>query len=182
MRLFVAVEVPPIELPIVPPRAPERHLTLHFLGERPPEELPALRSAIARGVAGSGPIRLEFFGGGLFPGRSRPRVAWVGIGSGREELVRLRARVGRELAEAGLPTEAREFVPHLTLFRVRDAREAELARRVADALVGWRAGTASIDEIVLFESHLLPHGAEHRPVARFRLEGASPGAAPAPSA
>lgn len=166
MRLFVAVEV---ASPLGGDRRAPEHLTLRFLGEVAPEKaarIPALLAPVGRTFA---PFEIVLEGVGAFPTGDRPRVVWVGVGGGREEIARLAARV-REALEPDFGHEPGPFVPHLTLFRVRGPAD----RRAAQELLrGERpappARTVRIERFVLKESDLGPGGAVHRTVASFPL-------------
>jgi len=167
VREFVAVEVG---------RAKEQtgtapaHLTLRFLGEVAPGQNPVIATALAE-VAHTVPgfvIRLE--GVGAFPDPARPRVVWVGVTAGRTELVELARRV-RVALDPIFGPDREEFVPHLTMFRVRSPTDRAAAREL---LSGVRASPSArevrVDELVLKESVLGPHGAVHRTVAAFPLQ------------
>ncbi len=180
MRLFIAVDLPPLTVPASSPRAPERHLTLRFLGETPPERIVPLRGAILRAAAGVVEFPMAIGGGGAFPEGTRPRVVWAGVTEGRDRLLELEHRLAEELAAAGSPEE-RPFVPHVTILRVRGAVGSGVARRVLDELQDRELGRTVVREIVLYESRLGPEGAEHRPLARAPLRARGPDAASAPS-
>ena len=128
------------------------HLTLRFLGATPDERQPALaeaRAAAARGVA---PFGVVLSGGGAFPNAYRPRVLWIGIGEGEEQLANLVHRLDEHLAPLGWPPQEHPFAPHLTLARTDGVPGAdEHARRLADAArevrLSWQA-----DRLVLYKS------------------------------
>ncbi len=161
MRLFVAAEIDPAlarELARVAGQVRERvdsraprarltwvpadrlHFTVRFIGEVDDPRA----SAIAAGLAP--PLALAAFdltmaGVGAFPHRGPPRVIWAGIGEGREPMAALEREVSMRLAACRIPPEGREYSPHLTLARVRDAA----GLRSRDVL-GWRAaGTVRHD-------------------------------------
>ena len=132
MRVFVGVFPPPevqetlIEAARALPTdafrltAPERvHLTLKFLGEVPPEELPRASSALERVGRQRGPFDATVSGFGVFPSVRRARILWAGIGQGAEELVSLARAVEDLLEPKGFAREDKPFVPHLTLGRAR---------------------------------------------------------------
>ncbi len=112
-------------------------------------------------------VRLE--GVGAFPSAARPRVVWMGVTVGRAELSAL-AREVREALAVEFGVEREEFVPHLTLFRVRSARDRAAAEELLD---GRRPPPSSrevrVDELLLKESLLGPGGAVHRTLAAFPL-------------
>jgi RNA 2',3'-cyclic 3'-phosphodiesterase len=184
MRAFIAVRVPELTGAIRWPRPPERHLTLRFLGEVSESRASEIRGAVERSVTGLAPFLLELRSGGCFPDRERPRVLWVGISRGATELLELAGRLGRELERIGFPPEGRAFVPHVTVLRIRNAREAVAARELLRQIERVPLGETLVNSVVLFESRLTREGARHRPVAEVPMGGSgSPsGPPPAPTA
>jgi 2'-5' RNA ligase len=178
MRVFVAVFPPPevqetlIEAARALPTdafrltAPERvHLTLKFLGEVPPEDLPRATSALERVGQQGGPFDATVSGFGVFPSTRRARILWAGIGQGAEEFVALARAVEDLLEPEGFAREDKPFVPHLTLGRARrqvpfDAGEAALPR------LGFSVGALD-----LVESRQGASGVTYPVLERYPLAG-----------
>ncbi len=170
MRAFVAVDLDRAGAAETASRAP-RHLTLRFFGDIADERVPRLVELL--GVVGGrhAPFAISVEGLGAFPSAEHPRVVWVGVKEGREELEALADDV-RATLEPEFGGEARPFVAHLTLFRVRGASDRQAARELLEgtrpsppALRSW------VDALVLKESLLEREGALHRPLASIRLTG-----------
>ena len=130
------------------------HLTLRFLGATPDERQPALVEAIAAAARGVAPFRVVLSGGGAFPDQYHPRVLWIGIDEGADQLAALARSLGEHLVPLGWTREDRALAPHLTLARTDGVPGAdERARRlieVAEGIsLGWQA-----DRIVLYKSIL----------------------------
>jgi 2'-5' RNA ligase len=128
------------------------HLTLRFLGATPDERQPALAEALAATARGVAPFRVVLSGGGAFPNAFRPRVLWIGIGEGEEQLADLARRLDDHLAPLGWAPQEHPFAPHLTLARTDGVPGAdEHARRLADVAkdvrLSWQA-----DRVVLYKS------------------------------
>lgn len=176
MRTFVAVDVP--SPPGDAPRssAPE-HLTLLFLGEIRPERVAPIVSALSPVGGVVRPFDLTLERVGAFPSAERPRVVWVGATEGTNELTDLARRVRDALSEVGEARGHEDFVPHLTLLRVRSGADLQ---RAVDLLTGVLPPPPPhrfrVHEFVLKESLLSPRGATHRTLATFPLEGARPDA------
>jgi len=169
VREFVAVEVGAAQPGPGARAAP--HLTLRFLGEVAPDRNVGIEARLAQVAAESSPFVLRLEGVGAFPTTDRPRVVWVGVTQGRSELAELARRVRDALAPEFGP-DREEFVPHLTLFRVRSPSDRTAA---AELLHGLRppppAREIAVHELLLKESVLGPRGADHRTLASFRLGG-----------
>lgn len=95
------------------------HITLKFLGEIDEEKIPEINNAIRVCAKEQKPFEIEIKGSGGFPNLHRPRVIWVGLTEGAEELKRLAGAVDNELYKLGFQKEKRAFKPHLTVGRVK---------------------------------------------------------------
>jgi 2'-5' RNA ligase len=151
-------------------RVPEEnlHLTLTFLGDVADDGLEELHDTLS--AIRAAPVELRFAGLGVF-GDDRPRALWAAV-AGEAPLLGLQKQVDRAARRAGLAPEARRFVPHVTLARMKGRREdaAPLARFLAD-----RGGAAvppvRAVAISLMASTLRPEGAEYEELARYPLLG-----------
>ena len=139
------------------------HLTLKFLGEVDLDRIETILGAMSRACEGTGSLQLALSELGAFPSRAVPRVLWVGLKGDLDRLRELHRRVDAEVRDAiGLPLEARDFAPHLTLGRVRENASSADRRAVATAIeavapegeVEWEA-----TEVRLIRSTLTREGA-----------------------
>jgi 2'-5' RNA ligase len=181
VRLFVAVDVPgsvkgAIERDVVDPlrdqvdgarwTSPEgRHLTLKFLGEVPDEVVVDVASVIGPAVATHRTFEARFEKVGGFPNLGRPRVLWVGIGLGKEELASLALAVDQSLEPHGFAREDRPFHPHFTLARFQTPRPV---RDLPPICVPQTPFT--VEEVTLFRSQLHPKGARYTALERMPLK------------
>jgi 2'-5' RNA ligase len=161
------------------------HVTLKFIGERAPEEAEEIKRSLA--TIKAPPASVSFRGYGFFPNPRAARVFWVGIESG-PELTSLAAHVDESLLRLGIPREERAFSPHLTLARAGDNRHprggsgrpgfapgdrpnsrfARLQEKL-QPLPSPEFGQMTASEFFLYESKLLPGGAQYIKLARFPL-------------
>lgn len=130
------------------------HLTLIFLGEQPKRNL----DEIARRLEGLAHKRfvVELKGVGTFPNPSSPRVIWIGVGKGKEELVKLAQDV-RALAR-DFAQEDEEFTPHLTIARVKGPRNRDRLTAFLEAHRSDYFGEVEVAEVKLKRSTLTPRG------------------------
>jgi RNA 2',3'-cyclic 3'-phosphodiesterase len=180
LRLFVAVDVPreikeAIEKDVVDvlrpalqgPRwtRPEgRHLTLEFLGETPDERIPEIARVLRKAAKKNRPFETSFEEIGGFPTLRRPRVIWIGLGEGADQMRSLAADVNRELEPLGFDPESRPFTPHYTLARF--ARPRVIAE-MADVVIPHTK--FAVNEVVLFRSQLHPKGARYTALEQIPL-------------
>jgi RNA 2',3'-cyclic 3'-phosphodiesterase len=188
MRLFVAAEIDPTlarELARVAgevrkrvdSRAPRArltwvaedrlHFTIRFIGEVDDFRASTIKTSLAPPLPLE-PFELTMAGIGAFPPTSRPRVIWAGIRDGSDGLAAVEREVTARLATCGIPPEGREYSPHLTLARVRDAASLR-AREVLESVPQGPFGTTRVDAITLFESRLSPKGPTYVPLQRTPL-------------
>ncbi len=153
------------------------HVTLKFIGEKPPEILDQLKTALSS-VLGE-PFDLTFRGFGFFPTARSARVFWVGIEAG-EALPALAAAVDRATSTVDIPPEERPFSPHLTLARggrgsgmpsrqksdQANRQFAKLQEKLA-ALPAPEFGTITFRQFFLFQSQILRGGARYTKIADF---------------
>ena len=144
------------------------HLTLAFLGEVTDEGLEELHETLS-GIRGA-PVELRFEGLGVF-GEDRPRALWAAVAA-EPGLRELQRQVERAVRKAGLSPEARRFVPHVTLVRLRGRREdaGPLARFLGERGSGTVPPVRAV-AFSLMASRLRPEGAEYEELARYPLIG-----------
>ncbi len=196
MRAFITISIPPHfrqaladqasdlghharELRVAP--ADNLHLTLAFLGEVPPHTVDSVQSGMEAAAVGHYPFDIGFGGGGTFPRRGEPRVAWVGVTGDLEAAQNLQSSIAREMRQLHIRVAERPFSPHVTLARI--SRQATPSARIAiarrvEAFDLVELGHFTVSAISLMESDLVPSGAVYRHVLDVELGTA---AAEAPS-
>jgi 2'-5' RNA ligase len=146
-------------------RAGNLHVTLKFIGNVGAGKLDAIRTALGE-VSGGGAVELRFRGLGFFPNEKRPRVLWAGIVAS-PNLAPLAAGIDARLEKLGIPSETREFAPHLTLARFDPPGISETLRAAAQENVAREFGAVRTGEFHLFESKTRPTGAEYTRLSSF---------------
>lgn len=149
------------------------HLTLKFLGNVAADRLPAVSAAVGSAAAGHGPFTLEVRGAGAFPSALRPRVVWVGTGTGAVEAAGLASSVELALAPLGFAPEGRPFAPHLTVGRLREPpRDRAALPRLLAAVRDRVWGEAVVPAVHLLRSELFPAGPNYSILSTTRLPAA----------
>jgi 2'-5' RNA ligase len=143
------------------------HLTLKFLGDKiPDEKVREVRESLKKlGRFESFTVGLKGFG--FFSGAHRSRgVLWVGV-EASAELKRLAEQVEEAMQRIGFAREERPFRPHLTLARLRGPQPPPALQALVAQQREEELGNFEVSEFFLFESKLLPQGAQYRKVERF---------------
>ena len=123
------------------------HLTLRFAGDISEAEADNFAGALAEIRFDS--FELEISGLGSFGG-NKPRALWAGV-KASASLDLLQKAHERAARAAGLPPEARNFSPHVTLARLRNIKP----RAVADYLArhgGFFSTPFTVTRFILFSS------------------------------
>ncbi len=142
------------------------HLTLAFIGEIPPSLVDAVKKALNEIKYNS--FEVTFKGLGAFPGLSRPRVIWVGVSKGADKLVELANTVRASLKRGRIPFDKKEFIPHLTIARVKSGSSKLCAflKKNADIDVG----SITVAHVRLKKSTLTSRGPIYEALYEIQLE------------
>ncbi len=146
------------------------HLTLKFLGEVEEEAVQEISAALEALAPAHVPFSLSYGDWGVFPGRARPRVLWMGLKGDLPRLLALQAAVEDRLAALGYPREEKEFHPHITLGRVKSPEGAALlVAKMEEVLPRGEVGSFRVAEFHLMESRLSRAGPAYSPRGSYRL-------------
>ncbi len=146
------------------------HLTLKFLGYITKEELEKVKLATREALKLLAPFEVRVYGLSAFPKIEYPRVIWVGIDRGEEELRKIASNLEERLMIIGFAKEKRTFSPHLTLGRVKSLKGRE---RLTEILTGNRVtnlGNMGVTKIALIKSELKPQGPVYTSLEEINLE------------
>ncbi|MCK5305606.1 MAG: RNA 2',3'-cyclic phosphodiesterase [Candidatus Omnitrophica bacterium] len=146
------------------------HLTLKFIGYVDKEKVRPIIDEIGKCVALYKPFRMcLLLDIEAFPNKENPRVLWLGIKDGNEELKKLQADMERRLEDIGIKKEERKFTPHLTLGRVKSSKGKKLlVEKIKKAGLDKHCGM-KVSKITLFESTLTRTGAFHEVLYEAKL-------------
>jgi len=137
------------------------HITMKFLGDVPVMNVEAIQTTLDEIAAKADPFPVHLGGLGVFPNTRRPRVLWIGVRSGSEELNELHAYIEEALATIGFSREKRRFSAHITVGRIKHPRFLNLPVTPAYEH-GFHARHLS-----LIRSRLTPRGSEYTTVAEY---------------
>ncbi len=180
MRLFVAIDIPAeikdalrCFMARLRPAAKigwspvdNLHVTTKFIGEWPEPRLDEMKSAL-ESVPVKGAIDITVRGLGWFPNARRPRVFWAGV-EGGEALRALARATEQAVARLGVPLEGRDYSPHLTLARIREAVPLDNLHRTIQSFpagCGFDFGSFSAAQFFLY----LSAGRKYTQLAGFPL-------------
>lgn len=166
MRAFIAAEITDagvldsiarmqseMKIAAKPVELQNMHFTLLFLGEIP-DDVAGKVVAQLEGMEFL-PFEVSFEGTGAFPKPRSPRVIWIGVKDGRDQIIQLAKNVEERLAPLGFSAD-KPFKPHITIFRIKNG-SSDITEQLSK-YSSTRFGRQLISEIKLKRSVLTPQG------------------------
>lgn len=146
------------------------HVTLKFLGEASENRIEEISNALGSLGERQGPLILTFEGMGGFPDVDETRVIWAGV-KRKKELMAFQARVEERTKALGFADDQFDYLPHMTLGRLRNAKNI---RELISPWVRKSFGRVEADSVVLFQSVIQGNVSKYIPLREVaRLRGSS---------
>jgi len=166
MRTFVAIEVSDknvlnsihkiqteLNIKAKPVELHNMHFTVQFLGEVSEETIGKISNALNSIEFSS--FSISFASIGVFPKPNSPRVIWIGVTDGINELEKLAEMIRMKLSQLGFQPD-KKFKPHVTIFRVK--KKIENVSNELQKFSTHSFGKQVISEVKLKKSELTPNG------------------------
>jgi len=144
------------------------HLTLAFLGNTEDEIIRMVSHHLKEKCSGTGEISFTIKGLGVFPGINNPRVIWAGI-ENADTLLNLQKIVTGIITSLNIPAEEREFMPHLTLGRVKFLRNTGKLKQLISEHENIEFQNVRLNKLIYYESILMPAGPLYKPITEINL-------------
>jgi 2'-5' RNA ligase len=174
-RLFTALEIPrdaALSLSLLRGGLPgarwidveNYHLTLRFFGDVEGHIADEIADALDRVRRRS--FQLTLSGVGAF-GSKKPHALWAGV-TASPDLHALQGEIERICQRLGLPADARKFMPHVTLARLRNVSPDEVAAYLS-ARGNFRTAPFRVSRFVLMSSKVSVGGGPYVVVEAWPL-------------
>lgn len=144
------------------------HLTLRFLGQTPEPFIPPLKQALAKLTADNDAFSMEMNRLGVFGSKHSPQVIWLGF-QDFEPFRQLFLQLEPQLLAIGFEPNYGNFVPHLTLGRIKQIQNKKRFWELVTALQPKESQTVYVDSLLLIQSRLTPQGPIYRVLERYPL-------------
>jgi RNA 2',3'-cyclic 3'-phosphodiesterase len=132
------------------------HMTIRFLGDITLNMADKIFEEMKKIQFKPFPVQLT--GIGVFPSLSFPRVLWAGITQGAEQLQNVVNQIEPKLQSLGFPPDRNAFSPHLTIARVRSARNKPQLTDFVTKNAKYDFGAVEAKCLRLKRSELTPRG------------------------
>ncbi len=148
------------------------HITLNYVGDVVDIEVPELCGLIKQNVQHFAPFEMSLQGVGGFPDSDQPRTLWIGVDEGADGLRVLNKKVEEVLSQWGVNKDRNEYVPHMTLGRLRrGGRWNEQLLEKVHRLRHHDGGFCTVDRVIVYSSFLDRSGPTYTPMATIALQG-----------
>ncbi len=144
------------------------HLTLKFLGKTSLNKIEGMVKVLEKCIKKELAFNLSLSEHGVFGSKYSPRVIWVGV-EPEQKLINLSRSISFEMEGFGFELDRQNFVPHLTIARIRKLKNKAHFQQVFERLGSRIQFQQEISEVILFESKLQSKGAEYIELAKIPL-------------
>jgi 2'-5' RNA ligase len=144
------------------------HITIKFLGDVQQDKIDEIEQIIKDSVTNTDPFTITFKDTGVFPNKNYIRVVWIGIHKS-DKLKAIAGNIDESLSKLGFKKEKREFSAHLTIGRVKTARNMELLLKKIEDFSNFDFGKQDIISIKLKKSDLTPKGPIYTTLKEIKL-------------
>jgi len=145
------------------------HITLKFLGEVETIPHETLFSLLHQAVKTFRPFDFNLKKLGVFPNKKRPRVIWAGVEKGNEKIIELSKSINQKLKNKGFEEEKKEFMPHVTLGRIKNFNRNDPLNQILDNYKDFSTPASKATHINLYQSILSPKGATYVSLQKFKF-------------
>ncbi len=141
------------------------HITMRFLGNITPPMVDKIFEEMKK--VQFIPFDVKIQGIGVFPHLRYPRVVWVGITEGADQMRSIFSQLEPRLRELGFAPDSKGFSPHLTIARVKSGRnKAELVKCISEN-ANSEFGVIRAECLRLKRSNLTPKGPVYSTLKEF---------------
>jgi len=144
------------------------HITLKFLGDTNEDLIEEIDGIVNDAAQNTEPFNIKLEGAGVFPNQNYIKVIWLGIKQG-EQLESIAQKIDDQLHKIGFKKEKRKFSAHLTIARVRSAKNKEKLLQIIEKYKDSEFAEINVDSIKLKKSELTPKGPIYTNLKDIRL-------------
>ncbi|BBM87657.1 RNA 2',3'-cyclic phosphodiesterase [Candidatus Uabimicrobium amorphum] len=149
------------------------HVTVKFLGDTDQMLIPKITEIMKSVVVDKTPQEIELKELGIFPGKRKPRVLWLGIDGAKDLLQGTYDDLENKLEDLGFAKETKYsgFNPHITLGRIKELPENFFP--VFRAHEKSYTTKCQIEALTLYESQFIRNGKSkkvvYQPLAKVHI-------------
>lgn len=149
------------------------HITVKFLGDTDEILIPKITEIMKSAIADQAPQEIELKELGVFPGKKKPRVLWLGVNGAQNLLQGTYEGLEDKLQNLGFSKETKYsgFNPHITLGRIKELPQNFFP--VFHAHHKSYAAKCELRALTLYESQFIRQGRNkkvvYKPLAKVHM-------------
>ena len=144
------------------------HITLKFLGDTQENIIDDIERIMKESVQDIKPFSITLRGTGVFPNNNYVKIVWIGI-TDNGSIATIAQRIEEKLTPLGFKREHRGFSPHLTIGRVKTARNKDPLLKTVGNHTSEEFAVQEVHSITLKKSELTPKGPIYTTLREVRL-------------
>jgi len=133
------------------------HITLKFLGDTEETLIDEIEKIMTNAAKAISSFNIQLKGSGVFPNNTYIKIVWLGIKNG-EPIAEMAQRIDDQTSKIGFEKEKRGFSPHLTIARVKTARNKDKLLQVLEKYRDVEFADIKVEAVKLKKSELTPNG------------------------
>jgi len=133
------------------------HITLKFLGDTEEAQINEIEEIMKKSIKEIDPFKIKFKNVGVFPNERYIKVIWIGIKNG-EQIQIIAEKINKVISKLGFERDKRKFSPHLTIARVKSAKNKEKILQLIQKYRDLEFADIKIESIKLKKSELTAKG------------------------
>jgi len=145
------------------------HITLKFLGDTDKDLIDQIEEIMKKAVKGLNPFEIQLKNIGAFPNQNYIKVIWIGI-ENVENIRVISNKIDEKLSQLGFKKEKREFSAHLTIARVKSAKNKEKLIQIINKYQNVEFTSFIVKSIKLKKSELTPKGPIYTTLKEIKIE------------
>lgn len=144
------------------------HITLKFLGDVQEDKINDIEQIMKDSVKEIEPFTIKLSETGVFPNQNYIRVVWIGI-KDAETIETIARSIDERLSQLDFKKEKRGFSAHLTIGRVKTAKNKQLLLKAIEDYKDFEFSTQDVNSIKLKKSDLTPKGPIYTTLKEVKL-------------
>ena len=144
------------------------HITLKFLGDVQEDNIDEIEQIMKDSVKEIEPFTLKLSGTGVFPNQNYIRIVWIGI-KDADIMETISRSIDERLSQLGFKREKRGFSAHLTIGRVKTAKNKQLLLKAIERYKDFEFSTQEVNSIKLKKSDLTSKGPIYTTLREVKL-------------
>ena len=144
------------------------HITLKFLGDVGENLIDEIEQIMKDAVKEMKPFTIRLKGTGVFPNHNYVKVIWIGI-KDAQPIEIISKNIDEKLSKLGFKKEKRGFSPHLTIARVKTAKNKQHLLDIIEKHIDVDFSVQEVNSIKLMKSDLTSKGPIYSTMREVKL-------------